>query len=94
MSSYADQMAKKYGALMTTNDVAHELSVSKWTVYKWTSLGADHCPIQFIKVGRSVRFRRDDVIAYVEQKAKPTVKHTGTKKAARPKPEPPRMANG
>ena len=86
----ADRLANKYGALMRVRDVAHELSVSEWTVYNWTSARRpDASPIPFIHMSpRAVRFKAIDVGDYLDGII---TRPTGKKKARELPPEPPRI---
>lgn len=87
----SERLANKYGSLMRVRDVAHELSVSEWTVYNWTSAQRpDASPIPFIHMSpRAVRFKADDVGDYLDG----ILTRPGDKKKARERtPEPPRMS--
>ena len=48
--------------LMTVGDVAEWLQCSRQAVYCWAELGY----LSHIKIGRLVRFTREDVLAFVE----------------------------
>jgi len=50
--------------LLTVDDVAEILGVKKSTIYQWTS--ADFIP--HIKLGKNVRFREGDVLAWIEKR--------------------------
>ncbi len=49
-------------ALLTAAEVAQALRVTTSSVYRW----ADDGTLKSIRVGETVRFRRDDVVALLE----------------------------
>lgn len=49
--------------LLTAEEVATLLSVSRKSVYKWTEVGLLPC----IRLGRAVRFDQADVEAFLQQ---------------------------
>ena len=49
--------------LLTVNELAHHLSVSRWTVYKLVRDGK----LRAVKVGTRNRFRLSDVERYLER---------------------------
>ncbi|MBU8934887.1 MAG: helix-turn-helix domain-containing protein [candidate division Zixibacteria bacterium] len=55
--------------LLTLNELAETLGVKPATVYKWTHLGT----IPYIKVGRLVRFREEDIERWLKSRTKKTV---------------------
>jgi excisionase family DNA binding protein len=48
--------------LLTVRDLAHHLGISKWTVYRFVRSGE----LPAVRVGESIRFRPEDVDAYLE----------------------------
>lgn len=56
--------------LMTVDQVADYLQVSRWTVYRWRSLGEGP---PSMKVGGAVRYRRTDVDAWLEARTQQAV---------------------
>ena len=53
-----------FDSLLTTREVATMLGKSHYTVASWRSLGKH---LDYIKMGGSVRYRREDVDAYLAQ---------------------------
>lgn len=53
-------MSKEYSYL-TIEDVAEMLKVARSTVYKFKNMG-----MPFIKIGKTIRFKDDEVIQWVE----------------------------
>jgi excisionase family DNA binding protein len=53
-------MGKEYSYL-TIEDVAEMLKVARSTVYKFKSMG-----MPFIKIGKTIRFKDNEVIQWVE----------------------------
>jgi excisionase family DNA binding protein len=53
--------------LITPREVARSLSVAEETLASWRSRKKPHLP--FLKVGRLVRYRRSDLVAFVERAA-------------------------
>jgi excisionase family DNA binding protein len=53
-------MAKEY-SYMTIEDVAEMLKVARSTVYKFKDMG-----MPFIKIGKTIRFKDNEVIEWVE----------------------------
>ena len=90
MAATVERLTQKYGALMRVRDVAHELSVSEWTVYNWTSPARPEAPpFPFIRMSaRTVRFKASDVGEFLDGIL------AGPKKKAPAKPEPPRIRAG
>jgi excisionase family DNA binding protein len=58
--------------LLTRNQAAEYLGVSPNTLAVWASTG--RYPLPFVRVGRSVRYRRSDLEKFLESR---TVTHTG-----------------
>jgi excisionase family DNA binding protein len=58
--------------LLTDKEAADALGVSKSTLQAWRCTG--RVPLPFIKLGRAVRYRREDIAAFIEQHA---AEHTG-----------------
>lgn len=56
--------ADPFAGLLTIPEVAELLKVSAWTVRRLQR----QRKIPFVKVGRSVRFRRSDLAAYLERR--------------------------
>lgn len=61
----AERVAQKLGAarvshdeLMSSDDVARQLGVSKMTLWRWDRIGY----LNSIKVGRQRRYRRQDIV--------------------------------
>jgi len=52
--------------LLTPSDVSELLGVSIGTLEVWRSTNRYHLP--YIKVGRSVRYKRDDVREFIESR--------------------------
>ena len=48
--------------ILTTNQAAHLLGLAASTLNKWRVYGTGPC---FIKLGRAVRYRREDLEAYL-----------------------------
>ena len=53
-------MAKEF-SYMTVDDVAKMLKVARSTIYRFKDTG-----MPFIKIGKTIRFKEDDVIEWVE----------------------------
>lgn len=53
-------MAKEF-SYMTIEDVADMLKIARSTVYKFKDMG-----MPFIKIGKTIRFKDDEVIKWVE----------------------------
>ena len=57
--------------ILTINEVASMLRVSKKTVYEWTSArGVDrlrHNPFPVLRIGSTIRFVREDVLAWINK---------------------------
>ena len=53
--------------LLTTKQLADELGNSPITLMCWRSLGS-HPGLRFVRVGRSVRYRRADIRAWLESR--------------------------
>ena len=53
-------MAKEF-SYMTIEDVAEMLKIARSTVYKFKDMG-----MPFIKIGKTIRFKDDEVIKWVE----------------------------
>ena len=51
--------------LLSPKEVAEILGVTEQTLAVWRSLGSQE--LRFIKVGRAVRYRPEDVKKYIEQ---------------------------
>lgn len=49
--------------MMTINELAEFLSVSRHTIYGWTSMRS----LPYYKLGRTVRFRKKDIEAWLEK---------------------------
>ncbi len=49
--------------LMTAEELARALRVSRSTVYRWAWEGV----LPMVRLGRTVRFRRDDVLRLLER---------------------------
>lgn len=52
---------KKSGGLMTVKEVAEYLGLAEGTIYQKVSKGQ----IPYVKLGRNVRFRKDDIDEWV-----------------------------
>jgi excisionase family DNA binding protein len=59
--------AQNSGDLITPREVARSLSVAEETLASWRSRKKPHLP--YLKVGRLVRYRRSDLVAFVERAA-------------------------
>lgn len=59
--------AQNLSELITPREVARSLSVAEETLASWRSRKKPHLP--FLKVGRLVRYRRSDLVAFVERTA-------------------------
>ncbi len=55
------------GALLSVNAAAAELSVNKFTIYKWIARGR----LPSVKLGRAVRVRRRDLEALIDANLRP-----------------------
>lgn len=53
--------------LITPREVARRLSVAEETLASWRSRKKPHLP--FLKLGRLVRYRRSDLVAFVQRAA-------------------------
>ena len=67
----AERVAQKLGAsrapndeLMSSDDVARQLGVSKMTLWRWDKIGY----LNAIKVGRQRRYRRQDIVKLLNLK--------------------------
>lgn len=58
-------------SLLTPEEISKILNVKLSTIYKWTHMGT----IPFIKIGKLIRFREEDIKEWVEKK-KVKNKHT------------------
>ena len=56
-------MAREF-SYMTIEDVAEMLKIARSTVYKFKDMG-----MPFIKIGKTIRFKDDEVIKWVESHA-------------------------
>ncbi len=65
---------------LTPEDLAERQGVSKLTVYQWNSTGEG--PL-FMKVGRHVRYRLADVLAWEKAKAEKVAAARAAKAAAK-----------
>lgn len=63
-------MRSAEGPYLTIDDLAEELQVSKKTIYNWRAKAPQQGPRGFT-VGKHVRFRREDVDAWVETLLEP-----------------------
>jgi excisionase family DNA binding protein len=52
------------GAYMTVSQLAEYLQISKQTIYNWICKGE----IPYSKIGRRVRFKREDIVRWSEDK--------------------------
>lgn len=55
-------MSGEHLLFLTSLEVAHLLRVSKLTVYRFVDRGL----LPFYRIGRALRFRKDDVAAFTE----------------------------
>lgn len=53
--------------LLKPSEAARALRISEDTLSNWRYL--PHCPLRFIRLGRSVRYREDDIIKFLESSA-------------------------
>lgn len=67
----AERVAQKLGAarvfndeLMSSDDVARQLGVSKMTLWRWDKIGY----LKAIKVGKQRRYRRQDIVTLLNLK--------------------------
>lgn len=67
----AERVAQKLGAsrasndeLMSSDDVARQLGVSKMTLWRWDKIGY----LNAIKVGKQRRYRRQDIVKLLNLK--------------------------
>lgn len=51
--------------LLTTEEVAYMLSLSPGTIHNWRYRGVN---LPFIKMGRVIRYRKEDVEEFIEDK--------------------------
>lgn len=51
-------------SLLTPEEISKILNVKLSTIYKWTHMGT----IPFIKIGKLIRFREEDIKEWVEKK--------------------------
>jgi len=51
--------------LLTTEEAAALLAIAAATLTKWRSTGENNIP--FIKIGKSARYRSEDLTAYIER---------------------------
>jgi excisionase family DNA binding protein len=56
-------MLRRGSDLLTVNELARHLGISKWTVYRLVRDGE----IRAVRVGERIRFRPADVDAYLER---------------------------
>jgi len=54
--------------LLNLSDLARKLSVTRQTIYRWVDLG---CPVEF-KAYKTIRFKYEDVIEWLNQSDKGT----------------------
>ena len=66
MSEYLWEVARS--ELLDERQTAEFLNVSPGTLSVWRSTGRYHLP--FVKVGRKVRYRRSDLEAWLESRAR------------------------
>lgn len=52
--------------LLTEQELADLLKVAHGTLRNWRTSGGEHIP--YVRVGGSVRYRMEDVIAYLDSK--------------------------
>ena len=65
-ASKANSLPDHAAALLTPRDVARQLAVSEETLTTWRCTRRQHIP--FVKVGRLVRYKREDVSAYIAER--------------------------
>jgi excisionase family DNA binding protein len=54
--------------LLKVSEVADLLSIEASTLTKWRSVfGIHQQPLPFVKIGRSVRYKRTDVLQYIDK---------------------------
>jgi len=51
-------------SLLTPEEISKILNVKLSTIYKWTHMGT----IPFIKIGKLIRFKEEDIMEWVEKK--------------------------
>lgn len=54
--------------LLNEREAARLLDIAPGTLQVWRSTGRYHLP--FVKVGRKVRYRRDDLLAWLDSRAR------------------------
>jgi excisionase family DNA binding protein len=59
-------MSDKPRPLLTVDDLAEYLAVSRWQVYRLVQRG-----LPVVRVGERLRFRREDVDAFIERGGEP-----------------------
>jgi excisionase family DNA binding protein len=64
MTSQATTQTYRFKPLMSTAELAHYLSVPRESLYAWRARGEGP---RWYRVGRSVRYRPEDVEAWIEQ---------------------------
>lgn len=61
-----EQLQVTEDALLTTTDAARLLDVTPGTLEVWRS--TRRYPLTFCKIGRNVRYRRADVLAFIQSR--------------------------
>lgn len=64
-ATHTDSMLRPGSDLLTVNDLARHLGISKWTVYRLVR--SNELPA--VRVGERIRFRPGDIDAYLERDA-------------------------
>ena len=66
-TTHADAMLRTGSDLLTVGQLACHLGISKWTVYRLVRSSE----LRAVRVGERIRFRPEDVTAYLERDQEP-----------------------
>ena len=62
-ATHSDAILRTGSDLLTVNELARHLGISKWTVYRLVRSGE----VRAVRVGERIRFRPADVDRYLER---------------------------
>ena len=66
-TTHADAILRTGSDLLTVGELARHLGISKWTVYRLVRASE----LRAVRVGERIRFRPEDVTAYLERDREP-----------------------